>query len=104
MDSSLKNNGCFIVSTNNIMWHSFDKSQRKRIITPEGVRSLQSKNNLFECRYIPMEEKLSFYINGKELGTLLNVKPDESDCLTPCLVFLKNCKVQTTFDYPNEIN
>ena len=95
-----QSNGCFIISTNNMMWHCFDKGQRKKINTPEGITSLQDKNILFECKYTPHNCELSFFVEGKHLCTLTNVRPLKSDYLTPCLVFLKNCSVQTNFDYP----
>ena len=98
---SLSSNGCFIISTNNIMWHGIDKNQRKKISTPEGINSLQEKNTLFEFKYTPSLAKLEFFVNGKPLTTLFNVNPIRSEYLTPCLIFLKNCSVQTTFDYPN---
>ena len=97
----LTSNGCFIISTNNMMWHSFDKNQRKKIAVPEGITSLQDKNTLFGCKYTPSLTQLEFFVNGKHLVTLYDVKPLKSEYLTPCLIFLKDCSVQTTFDYPN---
>ena len=94
-------NGCFIVSTNNMVWHCFDRNQRKKIKTPDGVSSLQDPNNLFECKFNPSTEQLKFYVNGKFLASLFNVKSTKSEFLIPCLIFLNNCMVQTIFDYPN---
>ena len=94
-----ESNGCFIISTNSMIWHCIDRKQRKKISVPEGVSRLQSKNIEFECRYTPLECLIDFYVNDKFLTSLKDVRPFKSHYLTPCIIFLKNCEVQTTFDY-----
>ena len=94
-----ESNGCFIISTNYMIWHCVDRKQRKKISLPEGVSKLQTKNIEFECRYTPLECLIDFYVNDKFLASLKDVRPLKSQYLTPCIIFLKNCEVQTTFDY-----
>ena len=94
-----ESNGCFIISTISMIWHCIDKKQRKKISAPGGIESLQSKNTEFECRYTPLECLIDFYVNDKYLASLKDVRPTKSHYLTPCIIFLKNCEVQTTFNY-----
>ena len=96
-----ESNGCFIISTSSMIWHCSDRKQRKKINLPEGFCKLQSKNIEFECRYTPLECLIDFYVNDKFLISLKDVRPFKSQYLTPCIIFLKNCEVQTTFDYWN---
>jgi len=93
-------NGCFIISTNSMIWHCQDKKQRKKITDVKGLPNLQSKNITFECIYSPFKCLIEFYVNNKFIASLSNVKPIKSEYLTPCLVFLKNCEVQTIYEYP----
>ena len=94
-----ESNGCFIISTSSMIWHCSDRKQRKKINLPEGFCKLQSKKIEFECRYTPLECLIDFYVNDKFLISLKDVRPFKSQYLTPCIIFLKNCEVQTTFDY-----
>lgn len=94
-------NGCFIISTNKITWHCSDKKQRKKIKIPDDYPSLQSKNIEIECRYTPFNCLLEFYVDEKFLISLENVKPIKSEYLTPCIIFLKNCEIQTSYEYPH---
>ena len=98
--SKNETNGCFIISTSSMIWHCMDRKQRKRITIPDTYPSLQSKNIKIECRYTPLESLVEFYVNDNYLISLKNVKPIKSDYLTPCVIFLKNSEVQTSYEYP----
>jgi len=95
-----KNNGFFFIATNNVIWHCDDPKQRKKITPPPTIMRLGAKNNIIECKYKPKTAMLSFYANKVFLAGLYDVKPMLADYLLPCLVFLKNCSVRTTFAYP----
>ena len=94
------NNGYFFISTNNVIWHCTDLKQRKRVVSPPTISKIGSKGNIIECRYTPSTCMLLFYVNTIFLAGLYDVKPMQSDYLIPCLVFLKNCSVKTSFEYP----
>lgn len=94
------NNGYFYISTNNVIWHCEDLKQRKKVENPPNIDRIGAKGNIIECKYTPSSSMLVFYVNKEFLAGLFNVKPLQSDYLIPCLVFLKNCSVKTTFEYP----
>ena len=96
----VENNGCYVISTDNMIWHCSDENQRKKLVCPKGINLIGEKNNVIECRYTPNDGKLLFFINNILYGELSNVKPIKSDYLTPCLICFKNSAVKTTFDYP----
>ena len=39
----MNSNGCFIISTNNMVWHSFDKHQRKKILIQMELSHFKKK-------------------------------------------------------------
>jgi hypothetical protein len=94
------NNGYCFIATNNVIWHCADMKQRKRIVCPPSITKIGAKGNIIECKYTPSTCMLLFYVNNVFLAGLYDVKPMQSDYLIPCLVFLKNCFVKTSFEYP----
>ena len=96
----MNSNGCFIIPTNNMVWHSFNKHQRKKIPNLDGITSLQEKTTLFKIKYTPSVAQLQFFVDERHLVKLYNVKHIKSESLIPCLIVLKDFCVKTTFDYP----
>jgi len=94
------NNGYYFIATNNVIWHCTDIKQRKKIVCPPNITKIGAKGNIIECKYTPSTCMLLFYVNSVFLAGLYDVKPMQSEYLIPCLVFLKNCTVKTTFHYP----
>ena len=94
----IENNGCYIISTDNMVWHCTDEKQRNKILYLDGS-SIGSKNNVIECKYTPSEGKLVFFVNNKLFAELSNVKPIKSEFLTPCLICVKSCAVKTSVNF-----
>ena len=103
MDFCAKNkefgNGCYIISTNNLVWHPSDKCQRKRFSLPTGINDLKKTNTIIECHFQPTIKEIQFYANGIFLHKLEKVELFEDSYFTPCIVFLHNGKAEMSFDY-----
>lgn len=92
------------MATNNVIWHCVDLKQRKRIVCPPSITKIGQKNNVIELKYTPNTGMLLFYVNTVFIAGLYDVKPTQSEYLIPGLVFLKNCFVKTSFEYPKKSN
>lgn len=97
---NVRNNGFFFMATNNVLWHCIDLKQRKKVVCPPSITKIGLKNNMIEIKYTPSTGMLLFYVNSAFIAGLYDVKPVQSEFLIPSLVFLKNCYVKTTFEYP----
>ena len=60
---------------------------------------MSKKYTIFELSITPIECELEVKCDGNNIMKFNDVRCFKSDCFSPCLIFLKNCKVETTFWY-----
>ena len=98
-----KNNGTYYLSTNNMAWNCNSNQQCKRLKF-EKNKKMSKKDMYFDFCFVPLDCKLEIKMDNREepIVTFNDVRCIKSKSLSPCIVFLKNCKVETTFFYCNE--
>jgi len=90
------NIGTYIINTNKICWNCNNAIQCKAIDTV-----INKANNEIELVLNPLECKLEFKFKNSLLTKFSDVRCFKSECFSPCIIFLKNCKIETNFDYPS---
>ena len=92
------NNGVYYLNTNKMAWNCNNKSQCKNIaIKEEPV--IGKKGDVFEFIINPSECELKINLNYKNIVNFNDVRCFKSKVLSPFLIFVKNCKLKTNFEY-----
>ena len=84
-------------------WNCNSNQQCKRLKF-EKNKKMSKKDMYFDFCFVPLDCKLEIKMDNREepIVTFNDVRCIKSKSLSPCIVFLKNCKVETTFFYCNE--
>jgi hypothetical protein len=91
-----RNLGIYTISTNRLIWNSNNIKQCMKLNKP----TINKKNSTISCTLKPELCELEFMLNNENFIILNDVRCFESECFSPCLIFLKNGSIETTFDYP----
>jgi len=89
------NIGTYLISTNQISWNCNNLKQCKKFDT-----MINKANTEIELILNPIECELEFRHKNNLIIKFNDVRCFKSDCFSPCLIFLHNCKVETNFEYP----
>ena len=95
-----KNNGIYCLGTNKMAWNCNNNRQCKSLkLDKDNI--MHKKYTIFEFCVTPIECELEIKINNieKPIVKFSDVRCFKSDCFSPCLIFLNNCKVETSFFY-----
>ena len=97
-DKSTKksNNGTYYLSTNKVAWNCNNIRQCKNLKL-EGENKLNKIGSTFKFIINPTECELEIYFNGFKVVLFNDVRCFKNKFLSPCLIFLTNCKVETIF-------
>lgn len=90
------NNGTYSFSTNKMAWNC-NNSRQCKTLKFDGDSGINKKDSIFEFRVIPVECELEIYLNTKFVIKFNDVRCFKNNVFSPCLIFLKNCKVETNF-------
>ena len=88
------NNGSYIFN-NQIIWNCNNYRQCQKFLN-----TIFKENTTIECNLIPVECELEFRYDNNLIIKFNDVRCFKSDFFSPCLIFLHNSKVETTFIYP----
>ena len=91
-----RNLGIYTISTNRLIWNSNNIKQCMKLNKP----TINKKNSTISCTLKPELCELEFMLNNENFIILNDVRCFESECFSPCLIFLKNGSIETTFDFP----
>ena len=94
-DGKRPNIGTYIVSTNKMAWNCNNSKQCRKF-----MQTIYKENTIIECVLSPIECELDFITHNNLIIKFNDVRCFKSDYFSPCLIFLQNCKVETTFYYP----
>ena len=95
-----RNNGSYILSVNSMIWNSNNNLECKKLKSIDPLYLGQAGKEI-EFHFMPNKRILQYYIDKQLLISLTNIILFKSDVFTPCIIFLQNCSVEVTFDYPN---
>ena len=90
-----RNMGIYIINTNHVVWNCNNMKQCIRL----NYKSLNKNNTIIECTLLPDECEIEFMLNNEFFFILNDVRCFASECFSPCLIFLKNASLETTFNY-----
>ena len=92
-----KNNktGIYYFSTNQFLYNCNNNKEIRKF----NYKSLSKNNTNIICTFDPKKSILEFVPNNEHCMPLTDVKCFKSDSFSPFLIFLKNCKIQTIFNY-----
>lgn len=95
-----KNNGTYYLNTNKMAWNCNNSHQCKSLKF-DGDNFMHKKYSYFEFSFTPIDCELEIKLNNIKtpIVTFTDVRCLKSKCLSPCIIFLRNCKVETTFYY-----
>jgi len=97
-NSKKTNNGLYYLNTNKVAWNCNNTSQCKNLkINDEN--NLGKEGNTFEFIIKPIECELEIKYNFIPIIKFNDVRCFRSSVFSPVLIFLRNCKVETTFMY-----
>ena len=88
------NNGSYIFN-NQIIWNCNNFRQCQKFLN-----TIFKENTTIECNLVPVECELEFKYDNNLIIKFNDVRCFKSDFFSPCLIFLHNSKVETTFIYP----
>ena len=94
-NNNINNSGMYYINTNQMIWNCNNNKECRKI----NYKSLSKNNTNIICTFDPKKCLLDFVLNNEEYVQLTNVKCFISDSFSPFLIFLKNCKIQTIFNY-----
>ena len=94
-DGKRPNIGTYIISTNKMAWNCNNSKQCRKFF-----QTIYKENTVIECVLTPLECELDFITHNDLIIKFNDVRCFKSDYFSPCLIFLQNCKVETTFNYP----
>ena len=92
------NNGVYYLNTNKMAWNCNNKSQCKNIVIKDE-NIIGKKGDVFEFIINPSECELKINLNYKNIVNFNDVRCFKSKVLSPFLIFVKNCKLKTNFEY-----
>ena len=93
-DGKRANIGTYVISINKMTWNCNNMSQCKKL------DCTFYKGMIIECILSPAECELEFKYENNLIIKFNDVRCFKSDFFSPCLVFLYNNAVETTFIYP----
>ena len=93
-DGKIANIGTYVISTNKMAWNCNNMSQCKKF------EYILYKDMVIECILSPAECELEFKCENNLIVKFNDVRCFKSDFFSPCLIFLHNSAVETTFNYP----
>ena len=95
-----KNNGTYYINTNKMAWNC-NNNRQCISLKFAGDNFMHKKYSYFEFCFKPIDCELEIKLNNdkKPFVTLTDVRCLKGKCLSPCIIFLRNCKVETTFYY-----
>ena len=94
-DGKTANIGTYMISTNKMAWNCNNNSQCRKF----GF-TISKKDTLIELIVSPEECEVEFKSDNKTIFKFNDVRCFKADFFSPCLIFLHNCIVETTFCYP----
>ena len=95
-----RNNGSYILNINCKIWNTNNHSECKKLKNLEN-KNLGEAGKVIEFHFIPNKELLQYYTDKELLASLTNIKLFKSEVFTPCIIFLQNCSIEVSFDYPD---
>ena len=87
--------GMYYFTTNQCLYNCNNNKETRKF----NYKSLCKNNINIICTFDPKKCHLEFVFNSEEYRELTDVKCFKSDSFSPFLIFLKNCKIQTIFNY-----
>lgn len=99
-DEKIKNNGTYLLSVNSVSWNANNHLQEKRKIVKKELTMLQKAGTIIECTFYPDKGFLDFSVANISIIRLTNIELFKSESYTPCIIFLKNCSVEISLEYP----
>ena len=90
-----KSIGIYIINTNQVIWNSNNIRQCTKL----NYKRLNKKDTFIDCTLSPSECQLEFMVNKDIFFILNDVRCFLSDYFSPCLIFLKNATVESSFLY-----
>ena len=99
-DEKMKNNGTYLLSVNSVSWNANNSSQFKNKIIKIDSSKLQKAGTIIECVFSSDKGFLDFFVENVSIIRLTNIILFKSESYTPCIVFLKDCSVEVSVEYP----
>ena len=90
------NRGVYSITSNQRMWNS---NNDKECIKFNYYKPLSKIGTMIIITFDPQNCTLEFFLNNEDFFVLKDVKCFYSKCFSPFLIFLKNSKIQTIFNY-----
>ena len=88
--------GVYSISSNQMLWNS---NNNKDCIKLKYNKPLSKIDTTILITFDPKNRRLEFMLNNEQFVDLKDVKCFYSKCFSPFLIFLKNGKIQTFFNY-----
>ena len=83
------------MNTNQIIWNCNNNNECFKL----KCNSLTREGTTISLTVKPNNCHIDLILNDENFYELTNVKLFKSDFFSPFLIFLKNCKIQTIFNY-----
>ena len=93
-----RNLGIYCINVNQVIYNCNAGNQFIKMKYDSSI-SLTSKGATISCSVNPKNYTIDFFLNNEYFHPLTNVKCFKSDFFSPFLIFLKNCRIQTIFNY-----
>jgi hypothetical protein len=90
--------GIYCINVNQVIYNCNAGNQFIKMKYDSSI-SLTSKGATISCSVNPKNYTIDFFLNNEYFHPLTNVKCFKSDFFSPFLIFLKNCRIQTIFNY-----
>ena len=90
-----RNSGIYSLNVNQLLWNCNNNKECMKL----KYKSLSKVNTTFIITVDPAHSTVEFMINEEDFLILTNVKCFISENFSPFLTFLKDCRVQTIFNY-----
>ena len=90
------NNAIYSVASNHKVWNY---NEIKECIKLNYSKPLSKIGTTILFTVVPQEKMMEILFNNEQYYPLTKIKCIYNDCFSPFLLFLKNCKVQTIFNY-----
>ena len=90
-----RNQGTYTINANRVVWNCNNMKQCIKL----NYNSLNKKDTIIQCTLSPIACELEFMLNNEFFIILNDVRCFISDSFSPCLIFLKNTSIETTFNY-----
>ena len=90
-----RNQGTYTINANRVVWNCNNMKQCIKL----NYNSLNKKDTIIQCTLSPSTCELEFMLNNEFFIILNDVRCFISESFSPCLIFLKNTSIETTFMY-----